>query len=89
MQINDMAQIIPALVAGVWFIITEVKCNRRYSMYKVYVVVRTEDDEEFKHELDGVLYPDKVAAYEAQCDAITEDHIDDNFDIVRWEFEEV
>lgn len=58
-------------------------------MYKVYVVVRTDDGEQYKHELDGVLYPDKVAAYMAQCDAIIEDHIEDKFDIVRWEFEEV
>ena len=58
-------------------------------MFKVYVTVMSEDGEEFKHELDGVLYPDKVAAYMAQSDAITEDHIDDNFDIVRWDFEEV
>lgn len=58
-------------------------------MFKVYVIVRTDDGEEWKHELDGVLYPDKVAAYEAQCEAITEDHIDDKLDIVRWDFEEV
>lgn len=58
-------------------------------MFKVYVIVRTDDGEEYKHEFDGVLYPDKVAAYEAQCKAITEDHIDDKFDVVRWDFEEV
>ena len=58
-------------------------------MFKVYVIVRAEDGEEFKHELDGVLYPDKVAAYMAQDEAITEDHIEDKVDIVRWEFEEV
>ena len=58
-------------------------------MFKVYVIVRTDDGEEYKHELDGVLYPDKVAAYKAQGEAIIEDHIDDKFDIVRWEFEEV
>ena len=58
-------------------------------MFKVYVIVRTDDGEEFKHELDGVLYPDKVAAYMAQGEAITEDHIEDKLDIVRWEFEEV
>ena len=58
-------------------------------MFKVYVIVRTDDGEEYKHELDGVLYPDKVAAYMAQGEAIIEDHIEDKFDIVRWEFEEV
>lgn len=58
-------------------------------MFKVYVIVRTDDGEEYKHELDGVLYPDKVAAYEAQCKAITKDHIYDKFDVVRWDFEEV
>ena len=58
-------------------------------MFKVYVIVRIDDGEEYKHELDGVLYPDKVAAYMAQGEAITEDHIDDKFDIVRWDFEEV
>lgn len=58
-------------------------------MYKVYVIVRTDDGEEFKHELDGVLYPDKVAAVNAQASAIIDDHIDDKFDIVRWDFEEV
>ena len=58
-------------------------------MYKVYVIVRTDDGEQYKHELDGVLYPDKVAAYMAQCEAITEYHIEDKLDIVRWEFEEV
>lgn len=58
-------------------------------MYKVYVVVRANDGEEYKHELDGVLYPDKASAYMAQGEAIIEDHIDDDFDIVRWEFEEV
>ena len=57
--------------------------------WKVLVRVKTSDGEEFLHELDGVLYPDKVAAYEAQCEAITEDHIDDKLDIVRWDFEEV
>ena len=58
-------------------------------MFKVYVIVRTYDGEEYKHELDGVLYPDKVAAVNAQASAIIDDHIDDQFDIVRWSFEEV
>lgn len=58
-------------------------------MYKVYVVVRTDDGEEYKHELDGVLYPDKVAAVNAQASAIIDDHIDDQIDIVRWSIEEV
>lgn len=58
-------------------------------MYKVYVIVRNDDGEQYKHELDGVLYPDKAAAYMAQGEAITKDHIEDKFDIVRWEFEEV
>lgn len=58
-------------------------------MYKVYVIFRTDDGRQYKQKLDGVLYPDKVAAYKAQGEAITEDHIEDKFDIVRWEFEEV
>lgn len=58
-------------------------------MFKVYVIVRTDDGEVYKHELDGVLYPDKAAAYMAQVKAIIEDHIEDKIDIVRWEFEEV
>lgn len=58
-------------------------------MFKVYILVRDDEGEIWKHELDGVLYPDKVAAYMAQGEAITEDHIEDKLDIVRWEFEEV
>lgn len=29
MQINELVQIIPALVAGIWLIIDEVRVNRR------------------------------------------------------------
>lgn len=57
--------------------------------WKVLVRVKTSDGEEFLHELDGVLYPDKVEAINAQADAIIEDHIEDKLDITGWEFEEV
>ena len=58
-------------------------------MYKIYVVIQAEDGELSEHELDGVLYPDKESAYRVQIDAITEDHIEDKFDIVGWNFKEV
>lgn len=58
-------------------------------MFKVYVAIKDESDEEYKHELDGVLYPDTLTAHEAIDYALYEDHIKDKFDVVGWSIEEV
>lgn len=58
-------------------------------MFKVYVIVRDDEGETRKHELDGKLYKDTKTAYKKIKKSIKDDLIEDYFDITEYIIEEV
>lgn len=58
-------------------------------MFKVYVTIIDDNDECWKHELDGVLYPDYQSAHKKLREAINMGHIEDLYNIAGYDIEEV